>query len=100
MAVKATSTDSSANTRGHPRPAVGAVAEPPAHGRYRFQGEDYQLPLSEPAKHNAIHGLVRWTNLRASLVAEDAVTMTQVLHPQPGYPFAVHIAIEYALTDE
>ena len=31
-------------------------------GVYEFDGERYQLALSEPAKHNAIHGLVRWTN--------------------------------------
>ena len=31
-------------------------------GRYRFDGEEHQLPLTEPEKHNAIHGLVRWAN--------------------------------------
>src|SRR3954451_3098157 len=29
-------------------------------GRYSFNGKDHQLALSEPAKGNAIHGLVRW----------------------------------------
>ena len=29
-------------------------------GAYSFGGRDHQLPLSEPARHNASHGLVRW----------------------------------------
>ena len=41
-----------------------AVADPVANrlrdGRYEFEGTGYLLPLTEPDKHNAIHGLVRW----------------------------------------
>ncbi len=33
-----------------------------ADGRYEFAGRTHQLPLTEPAKHNAIHGLARWVN--------------------------------------
>ena len=29
-------------------------------GRYTFGGADHQLALTEPARHNAIHGLVNW----------------------------------------
>src|SRR5262245_38745648 len=32
-----------------------------ADGRYEFGGETLQLPISEPARRNAIHGLVRWS---------------------------------------
>ena len=28
-------------------------------GGYEFDGRRYQLPLTEPEQHNAIHGLVR-----------------------------------------
>src|SRR6201995_3123546 len=31
-----------------------------ADGRYSFDGSHYQLPLTEPGKRNAIHGLLRW----------------------------------------
>src|SRR5580692_10732128 len=31
-----------------------------ADGRYEFEGERHQLALTEPAKRNAIHGLLRW----------------------------------------
>ena len=31
-----------------------------ADGRYSFDGADHQLALTEPERHNAIHGLMRW----------------------------------------
>jgi len=68
-------------------------------GAYRFDGHGYQLALSEPAKGNAIHGLVRFANWTVARRARDRVTMTHVLHPQPGYPFALRLTIEYRLSD-
>jgi aldose 1-epimerase len=68
-------------------------------GSYDFDGKHYQLPLNEPERRNAIHGLVRWT---AWLVVEreaHRVVMQQVLYPQPGYPFLLRTSIEYALSD-
>ena len=38
-------------------------------GRYRFNGTEYQLPLTEPDKHNAIHGLLRWCAWRLVTVS-------------------------------
>src|SRR5690606_28899651 len=29
-------------------------------GRYSFAGREHQLALTEPARHNASHGLARW----------------------------------------
>ena len=31
-----------------------------ADGRYQFDGTDFQTALTEPDKHNAIHGFLRW----------------------------------------
>ena len=33
-------------------------------GSYEFDGKHHQLPLNEPERRNAIHGLVRWTTWR------------------------------------
>ena len=33
-------------------------------GHYTFEGSAYQLPLTEPARHNAIHGLANWSRWR------------------------------------
>ena len=68
-------------------------------GNYTFAGTAYQLPLTEPAKHNAIHGLVRWSNWSPREREHDMVELGVVLHPQPGYPFPLDISIRYQLTE-
>jgi aldose 1-epimerase len=67
-------------------------------GAYRFDGRDHQLGLTEPAQHNAIHGLVRWANWAIAERGDDRVTMTVLLHPQDGYPFALEVATQYVLS--
>ena len=66
-------------------------------GRYQFGGTDLQLALTEPARHNANHGLVRWANWAATAHEADRVVMELVLHPQPGYPFTLALAVDYRL---
>lgn len=66
-------------------------------GRYRFADVDHQLPLSEPSRQNAIHGLVRWSNWVLADQASDRVTMSQVLHPRDGYPFTLLMVLDYRL---
>jgi aldose 1-epimerase len=68
-----------------------------ASGSYEFAGTSHQLALSEPAKNNAIHGLVRYANWNVANVAADRVTMAYSLYPQPGYPFSLGLELEYAL---
>ncbi|WP_030766358.1 aldose 1-epimerase family protein [Streptomyces sp. NRRL F-2664] len=69
-------------------------------GRYRFDGAELQLPLSEPERHNAIHGLLRWTPWRLRAHSGDAVRVGTTLHPQPGYPFLLEVHAEYRLADD
>lgn len=66
-------------------------------GRYEFDGRRQQLALSEPELGNAIHGLVRWANWTAVERQDGRVRMEHLLHPQPGYPFALWLAIDYEL---
>src|SRR4051794_41258530 len=66
-------------------------------GRYSFAGADLQLALTEPARHNASHGLVRWANWSPAAHEADRVRMELVLHPQPGYPFTLALSAEYRL---
>ena len=68
-------------------------------GSYEFDGRRYQVPLNEPERHNAIHGLVRWARWTAAEHESHRAVMKYVLYPQPGYPFTLGIAIEYALSD-
>ena len=68
-------------------------------GSYEFDGRRHQLPLDEPERRNAIHGLVRWAAWTASTRERHRVVMEHMLYPQPGYPFALRLRIEYALLD-
>jgi aldose 1-epimerase len=69
-------------------------------GAYTFQGVSAQAPLDEPARHNAIHGLVRWRPWRLAGRAQNRVGLECDLHPSPAYPFALHLSVEYRLGRE
>jgi aldose 1-epimerase len=66
-------------------------------GAYRWRGASEQLPIDEVALHNAIHGLVRWRNWELRERSPDRVELGLRLHPQPGYPFSLDLAIAYEL---
>ncbi|HEY5429454.1 MAG TPA: aldose 1-epimerase family protein [Solirubrobacteraceae bacterium] len=68
-----------------------------ADGRYRFDGTDYGVALTEPAKHNAIHGFLRWRSWQAVVHEASRVVMATRLHPLMGYPFAVDVQVAYEL---
>jgi aldose 1-epimerase len=68
-------------------------------GSYEFEGRRHQLALTEPSAGNAIHGLVRWARWTVGEREPSRAVLEHVLHPQPGYPFALAIAIEYVLSD-
>ena len=69
-------------------------------GCYEFDGERHQLELSEPATHNAIHGLLRWVPWRPVEREPERVLVATRLHPRPGYPFDLEVNVEYALADD
>jgi aldose 1-epimerase len=67
-------------------------------GQYEFAGVRHQTPLTEPARHNALHGLTRWVNWTALERDADRVLMSLVLHPQEGYPFTLQLHADYRLS--
>jgi aldose 1-epimerase len=70
-------------------------------GRYEFgTGGPLQLALSEPAKHNAIHGLVRWTTWHVVEHREDTITVGCRLRPQQGWSWALDLTVTYLLGDD
>jgi aldose 1-epimerase len=69
-------------------------------GRYVFDGEAFQVPLSEPEKMNAIHGFLRWEHWHITQRSAERAVMEHTLHPRAGYPFALHMAVEYRLDDD
>jgi aldose 1-epimerase len=69
-------------------------------GTYEHGGRRHQLPLTEPERGNAIHGLVRWAAWRIREREPHRAVLAHVLHPQPGYPFSLALTVEYALSPE
>lgn len=71
-----------------------------ADGAYTFDGTDHQVPLTEPDKHNAIHGFLRWRSWTAREHTTNRVVMGTVLHPMMGYPFTLDVTVAYTLGEE
>jgi aldose 1-epimerase len=69
-------------------------------GRYRYGARDCQAPLNEPARHDAIHGLVRWLDWAAVARDGSSVSLACRLRPQPGYEWDLDLLIRYQLTDD
>ncbi len=69
-------------------------------GKYRFDGTDYQLAITEPARGNAMHGLARWARWARVRADTAAVTLGIDLVPQNGWPFEVRVEVTYALDAE
>jgi aldose 1-epimerase len=66
-------------------------------GRYGHDGKQQQLALTEPANRNAIHGLARWSNWVLREQAEASVTLSLVVHPQPGWPAVLQVSVTVGL---
>jgi aldose 1-epimerase len=66
-------------------------------GRYTFDGEQFQLPVTEPAAGNASHGLVKWVRWSCRAHRPAELTLVHDLVPQTGYPFELRLELRYAL---
>lgn len=66
-------------------------------GHYVFQGQPHQLGLTEPARHNAIHGLVEWAPWRLVARSADAVTLECLVAAQAGYPWPVLLRTHWSV---
>lgn len=67
-------------------------------GAWTFGGHDLQLPLSEPARHNASHGLVRWAAWSVEEHTPRSVALTYRLMAQTGYPWTLDLHVVYDLS--
>jgi aldose 1-epimerase len=69
-------------------------------GVWHLDGVPQQLDITEPARNNSLHGLLR--NSPYSLVeqSDSAVTLAATVFPQNGYPFLLDTTVSYALDDD
>ena len=69
-------------------------------GRYTFAGTEQQLPLTEPARGHALHGLASWLDFGAVDRSGSSVTMAATIEAQAGYPHRIDIAVVFDLDED
>ena len=61
---------------------------------------EQRLAVTEPARGNAIHGLLRYTAYRPLEQTADSVVLAATVYPQLGYPFLLDTRVEHRLTPD
>ena len=69
-------------------------------GVWTLDGQTQQLDITEPALHNAIHGLLRYSPYRVLEQSDGSITLGAPVFPQHGYPFMLETSVRYELTDD
>ena len=68
-------------------------------GRYTFNGVEEQLPLTEPDRGNALHGLAAWLDFTAVDRSASHVVLVATIEAQSGYPHRVEVTVTFALDE-
>ncbi|WP_431947024.1 aldose 1-epimerase family protein [Micromonospora marina] len=66
-------------------------------GVYTVGERSLQLDLTEPERHNALHGLVNWVRWQPVEQSADSVTIGYDLPPSPGYPWALRLRARWSV---
>ncbi|MEO5878498.1 MAG: aldose 1-epimerase family protein [Streptosporangiaceae bacterium] len=70
------------------------------HGKYEFEGVENLVPVNEPSRDCAIHGLVRWEPWVLQEQTAASVRLSFRLLGRPGYPYRLDLGVTYALDAE
>jgi aldose 1-epimerase len=65
-------------------------------GVYEFDGESFQLPISDVEHHAAIHGWARWATWQVTGAAPGRIELSCRLLAVTGYPFPLELHQLYA----
>lgn len=68
-------------------------------GKWSDGESDFQLEISEPARGNAIHGLVSDTDFSVTKHEGSSATLSANIPPAPGYPYSLALAVTYVLSE-
>lgn len=69
-------------------------------GVWELDGERQTLALTEPARSNAIHGLLRYAPYQLVEASRSAITLAATVYPQLGYPFLLETSVRYELAED
>lgn len=67
-------------------------------GAWDHDGTTRQLALTEPARSNAIHGLLRYRPYELVEHTASSVTQSAAIAPELGYPFVLDTTVRHQLT--
>lgn len=68
-----------------------------ANGKYTFDDVAHQLPLTEPERGTALHGLAYPLDWTVKEHDAGSATLACTVGPTPGYPFTVELSVRYVL---
>lgn len=69
-------------------------------GKWFLHGKKQQLDITEVARNNASHGLLRNSAYALIDESEYSVTLEATIFPQHGYPFLARHRVQYQLRDD
>lgn len=70
-----------------------------ADGRYTFDGEEFQVDLSEPGRGNALHGFGAWLDFAVSQQTASSARLSATIEARSGFPFRLLIDVDFWLDD-
>lgn len=69
-------------------------------GKYSFQGNTYQLPINEPKHHNAIHGLIAFSEFEVIHQSESTLKLKYSYRANfEYYPFSFDFEVLFSITE-
>lgn len=69
-------------------------------GRYTWDGQELQVPITEVERNNALHGLLSFQAYEVAEQGPEGIVLRTVLYPTPGYPFALEMLVAHRLDAE
>ncbi len=91
-------------TAGGPIPDYRGIIAAPwpnriADGKYSFDGAAHELPINEPERATALHGLAFPLDWAWKESDAGSLTLACTVGPTAGYPFALELEARYTLDD-
>ncbi|KHS52097.1 aldose 1-epimerase family protein [Brevibacterium linens] len=68
-------------------------------GRFDFAGDSHQLPITEPERNTALHGLVADVEWSVVERTESTISLEYALEPTEGYPFEFSLQVDFELAE-
>jgi aldose 1-epimerase len=69
-------------------------------GEYKVDGVLYEIPINEPTRRTALHGLVNVLEWEVSETVKDSVTLKVLLENSESYPTDLEFSVQYSLSNQ